>query len=72
MNPSTSHGYDTFATYQAERELQDQALDTYKRLEALADHGVSKAEKLLTPAWVRYNRRTYRVNLAADQHWGAL
>lgn len=65
MNPST------FTTYKSASNLQKEALEVMNKLELLADHGVSKAEKLLDAAWVRYNRRTYRVNLAADLHWGA-
>ncbi len=72
MNPSTLEVFDTFATYQAARRLQDQALDAYKRLELLADHDVKRASHLLDAAWCRYNRRTYRVNMAEDLHWGAL
>ena len=70
MNPTITE--DTFTTYQDASQLQKEALAAMNRLELLADHGVAKAEKLLDAAWVRYNRRTYRVNLAADLHWGAL
>lgn len=68
MNPSIRS--DSFTTYQDASKLQREALEAMKRLELLADHGIAKAEKLLDAAWVRYNRRTYRVNLTADLHWG--
>jgi hypothetical protein len=72
MNPSTLDTVDTFATYQAARCLQDEAREVMNRLERLADHGVKKASKLLDAAWCRYNRRTYRVNMAEALHWGAI
>ena len=64
--------YTTFDTYQAASKLQTQALETMNKLELLADNGVRKAEKLLNDAWDRYNRRTFIVNRAANQHWGDL
>ena len=62
----------TFEIYQMASKLQEQARETMNSLEALADSGVRKAEKLLNQAWERYNRRTYQVNVAAYRHWGDL
>ena len=62
----------TFVAYQEASRLQSQALDAMNRLELLADHGVTKAEKLLNSAWERYNRRAARTNEAAYRHWGDL
>ena len=66
MNPST------FEVYKAATKLQDQALDAMNRLELLADHGVTKAEKLLNLAWKRYNRRAAVTSEAEYRHWGDL
>ena len=66
MNPST------FEKYQIASRLQDEARESMNRLEALADNGVRKAEKLLNLAWERYSRRTYIFNVAADRHWESL
>ena len=66
MNPST------FEVYQAASKLQKQALEVMNKLELLADHGITKAEKLLDAAWCRYNRRAARTNEAAYHHWGDL
>ncbi len=62
----------TFEKYQIASKLQDQARESMNRLEALADTGVRKAEKLLNLAWERYSRRTYIFNVAADRHWESL
>ena len=66
MNPST------FEKYQAASKLQEQARESMNRLEALADSGTRKAEKLLNLAWERYNRRAARTYEAAYRHWGDL
>ena len=62
----------TFEKYQAASKLQDQALQVMNRIEAKADEGVRKAEKLLNLAWERYNRRAARTYEAAYRHWGDL
>ena len=62
----------TFDRYQTASRLQDQARKLFNRLELLADHDVTKAERLLDDAWGRYNRRTGLANRAADVHWGSL
>ncbi len=66
MNPST------FEKYLAASKLQDQARHTMNRIEAKADEGVRKAEKLLNLAWERYNRRAAVTYEAAYRHWGDL
>ena len=72
MNPSTFEVHQTFERYQAECKLQDQARELLYAVEAKADAGVHKAERLIEPSWQRYNRCSGRVNMAADLHWGAL
>ena len=72
MNASRFESYQTFERYQAECKLQDQARELLYAVEAKADAGVRKAERLIEPSWQRYNRRSGRVNIAADRHWGAL
>ncbi len=62
----------TFEKYQAASTLQNQALQTMNKLEAMADNGARKAEKLLNSAWNRYNRRAARTYEAAYRHWGDL
>ena len=62
----------TFQRYQAASKLQEQARESMDRIEALADNGVRKAEKLLNLAWLRYNRRAKRTYEAAYRHWGDL
>ena len=62
----------TFERYQAASKLQDEALQVMNRIEAKADEGVRKAEKLLNLAWERYNRRAARIYEAAYRHWGDL
>ena len=66
MNPST------FEKYQIASKLQGEALEAMNKLEAQADSGVRKAEKLLNLAWERYNRRAARTYEAAYRHWGDL
>ena len=62
----------TFEKYQAASKLQGEALEAMNKLEAKADEGVRKAEKLLNSAWIRYNRRAKRTYEAAYRHWGDL
>lgn len=62
----------TLESVKYERKLQDEAHRLEERLELLTRHGVTRAEELLDAAWARYNRRTYRVNVAFDAHWGVL
>ena len=62
----------TFEKYLAASKLQGEALQVMNRIEAKADEGVRKAEKLLDSAWLRYNRRAKRTYEAAYRHWGDL
>ena len=62
----------TFQKYQAVSKLQERARESMDRIEAKADEGVKKAEKLLNLAWLRYNRRAARTYEAAYRHWGDL